>query len=336
MSVSVLSIATASLLLLDIRVEDTDWVGTYDTLEVHRSVLGEGGPYVELSAGTWLQAILPSNAFGPSLLPGPSVNIVGLGLQLRVNEQFDVSLVFTGVNPLTTSAVATQITTGSSGHVSAFVDIKGKLIIESLPVGGLASLRVVGGDAAPLLGLPTTEPDSLAFGNDPRIPLIQGTNAYVFKDYYSDPSYFYKTRFSNRALGLKSAFSNAFSANRRMGVDPSQIAIGFVKLAGLDGRPAAKQEVTVFNTFLAKAAGGFTVLGGPQLFLTDMNGYVEFPLIRGVSFDVGIGGTALTRHVTTPMDPTILKFDVLDPAYGVDDNFSVQRADIPYAIRTSP
>jgi len=331
-SVSVLSIADAHMLRLAIRVPEGDWVG-FDRLEVWRSVLGEGGPYAELSAPSWQPATLPVNAGFRGALAGARVHLLGKSLKMRVNGQFLVTIVFTGSDPLTFATAAAQVTAGSQGHVTAYVDNLGTFVVQSQPLGGLASLEILGGDAAPLLNLPLLAPDNLAFGHDPRIPHTLGMVQYSFQDYYSEDAYFYKTRFSNSLTGARSGFSQAFGAERRVGVTPERLVLGFVKLARSDGRPAERQEVTVFNNFLARSLEGFTIVGAPEVFLTDGNGYVEFPLIRGIQVDIGVGGTSLVRRVNVPLDPTVLSFDVFDPQYGSNDNFSVQRAELPYADR---
>jgi hypothetical protein len=250
-----------------------------------------------------------------------------------VNERVDISVTFSGVDPLPLATIAEQITFLGTSSVTAYVNSNGKLVFQTRPVGGSASLRIVGGDAAGVLGLPTAEPDSLAFGYDPRIVLVPGVSTYSFQDYYSDASYFYKVRFSHSLTGIKSDFSEPISATQVSGIDPTQIVLGFVRLARHDGRPSANQEVTVYSTFLSQSIQGYNVLGGPQRFSTDATGYVEFPLIRGLTVDVSITGTAYIRRVTAPADFSILRFNVLDPQYGKDDSFAVQRAEIPYAER---
>lgn len=327
MSVSVLTSASASLLRIDVRVEEVDWLPLYDRLEVWRSILGEGGPYEELSAYSWVEPFI-------SCVPGAQVNIVGKELDLLLNEHMALAIKFTGTDPLTITQISTQIGVQGAGLVTSSVNpITGTLSIHSLQAGGLGSLRIVGGDAAAILGLPLTEPDSLKYGQDPRVPLALGQSVYSFTDYWSLDSYYYKTRFSNHLNGAKSAFSEPTAATARLGVDPAKVAIGFVQLLQPDGRPASTQEVMIFNTYNSTRIDGGTIVGGPKRLLTDASGYVEFPLLRGLVFDVSVVGTSYVRKVTVPVDPTVLKFDCFDPKYGEDDNFSVQNADIPYAQR---
>ena len=325
MSVSVLTVSNTSFLKFEVRVEDSDWSPLYDRLEIWRSVLGEGGPYEELSASAWKPATFSS-------VPGANLNVSGKVLSFLVNEKTPVNITFTGTDPLTPSQVASQIVAQGLGYLNASVT-SGNLLIWTIQDGGLASLRIVSSDAAPLLSLPTTEPDSLKFGQDPRVVLVPGVKTYAFNDYWSEPSYFYKTRFSNSLTGARSSFSDPVSATRKLGIDPALVVTGFVQLLNSDGRPAALQEVVIYNVFNATRIAGGMVVGSPQKLLTNSDGYVEFQVLRGLVFDVGIGGTSFIRKVTAPTDPLILKFDVFDPDYGEDDNLTVQRANLPYADR---
>lgn len=325
MSVSVLTAATAALLRLDVRVAETDWSPLYNRLEVWRSLLGENGPYEELSASSWKCPEI-------SCVPGAQMNLVGKELSLLVNETQAVVISFTGSDPLSRADVVAQLLAQGHGLLLAY-ESDGVVFISTVQAGGLASLRVVGGDAAAILGLPLTEPDSLKYGQDPRLPLMSGVSVYSFTDYWSDSTYFYRTRFSNSLTGAKSAFSEPIAATQRLGIDPSKVAIGYVRLLLPDGRPAATQEVLLYNTFAATRVEGMVVVGGPKQVLTDANGYAEFSLLRGFSFDIGVHGTSFIRRVTVPTDTTVLWFDVFDPAYGEDDAFTVQRTELPYADR---
>jgi len=326
--ITTLAQESGGFLELHIQVEDADWFGRYDRLEVWRSVLGEAGPYEELSAASFERAYLPADAGQPSGIAGRYLNVDGKFLTLRVNKNYVSTVVFTGPDPRTMQEIAYQIRE-QAAHVGSYVDAGGGLVIYGAAYGGISSIEVLAGDAVPILGL---EVGSIAYGKDPRLPLQPGVQ-YFFTDYRTEKSYFYKTRFSNRLTNVKSPFSEPFSATQKLGVSPSSVVIGFVKLALPDGRAASSQEVTIYNTFLPQIVEGFTVVGGPKRLVTDDNGYVEFPLVRGIPIDIGVGGTSFVRRVQVPSDPNVLKFDVFDPAYGKDDNFSVQRADLPYADR---
>lgn len=331
MTASLLYIVNSSYLSLKVRVEDADFEG-FDRLEVWRSVMGEAGPYEELSHSAWSFPVLPP---APSAEIGLYVNVSGKGLELLLNESVRRTVLFTGVDPLPISEVAAQITAQTGGLVTATVNDATLAITGKLTGGGASSLRVLGGEAAPSLGLEVSGPQSVAFGADPRPVLELGQSEYSFVDYFSQPTYFYKTRFRDSVTGTSSSFSKAIAANMTLSVDPGKVAVGFVKLVRGDGRPARCQEISVFNAYQSSMLDGATIVGGPESFLTDDTGYAEFTLLRGLVVDVGIAGTALVRRVTVPTDPSVLKFNVLDPAYGVDDAFAVVDANLPYAARTT-
>jgi hypothetical protein len=329
--ISVLPSVSSSLARLTILTDQADWLNLYDRLEVWRSELGQDGPFYELSGDGFLQALLPPTVGPPSAFSGPSSNLVGLELDLLVNELYSVKVMFTGVNPLTRAAAAAQITTQAFPYATAYVDANGVLALQSLQGGGLSAVRVVGGSATTLLGVTV---DDVEFGHDPRPVLAAGQLTYVFQDYFSDSTFFYKTRYSNSVTHVASAFSTPFSTLDRLGLDPALVVIGFVQLATPQGRAGESQEVLVFNSFTAQTVGSAVIAGAPKKYLTDVNGYVEFPLVRGISVDVSIGSTPFIRTIAVPTDPTVLKFNCFDPQYGNDDNFSVQRAQLPYATRT--
>lgn len=327
MSVSVLTSSATSYLRLTTRVEAADWEGLYDRLEIWRSVLGEGGPYEELSAASALPASISSAI-------GALTNIVGKVLNLQVDEETNITVTFSGTDPLSAAAIASQIDTAGSTYLNASIT-DDRLLLETTATGGLHSLRVVGGDAAALLGLPLEEPDSLKYGQDVRPTLVHDTFLYSFTDYWSESTYFYKTRFLKVSSGLRSPFTDPVAATQKLGVDPALVVIGYVQLLYPDGRPASSQEVTLFNSYDSTRIAGGTIVGGPKQLITNSDGYVEFTLLRGLKFDIGIGGTSYIRRVTAPTLATVLKFDVFDPLYGEDDNFSVQRSELPYAVRTA-
>lgn len=329
MSSLLLSVEEEHLVRIDVRVDDMEWYAEYDRLEVHRSTLSEGGPYEELTAPTWQRARLPATATEASTSSGPLANVDGLQLLLQVGETHNVLVVFTG-GPLTHAEAALQIAAAAGPLLYAYVDTNSRLAMQTQALGGIASLRVIGGDAAPLLGL---EAGSVGFGADPRPTLAEGRSVYRVTDYFSKTTYFYKTRFSNTSTGAKSDFSQPFSAKAYVGVNPSNIVRGFVRLVQRNGKPSAKQEVTIYAPVLGQQVDGATISGGKESFLTDSNGLVEVDLIRGMVIDVGIASTSLMRHVTVPTDPRIERFDMLSPDVGTDDVFTVKRIDQSFAER---
>jgi hypothetical protein len=322
---------------LDLFADEPAWTGHFDRLEVWRSRSLEGGPYEPLTTDTWRPARIPSDIEGtPVASSGPNINLAGRTLELEVCESISISIAFTGPDPITWGDAAAQITTSALGLVRSYIlsTIGGlALVVESEGPGLQAILRVVGGDAAPLLGLPTTEPDSVSFGRDPRIPLISGHSRYAFTDPNGAPEYFYKTRYFNSTSRKTSGFSLALRAPAIARLGSAALVRGVLNLADAAGNPVANRTVLVHLKLQAKQVEGRVIVGGPSSKTTDKNGTVEFMLVRGTSITVSVAGTDLARDVDVPRDPTIERFNLLDPAYGKDDLFAVQRPNISYAAR---
>jgi hypothetical protein len=283
-------VPTGVLVRLDIRIALGSWETDFDVLEVWRSTMTEAGPFEELTAAGPLPARVPaSGGDRPAFLEaGPTVRLVGRDLDLLLDETQPLKITFVGVDPLTFAEAAAQIALAHQSRLRSWVN-EGRLILETVWAGARASLRVVGGDAAPLLRLPTQEPLALATGRDPRIPLVRGVERYVFDDPNGDKTYTYKTRFRNSLTEVRSALS--LPVVRATGVDARDVVRGFVRLADTGGRPLAAHRVLVDNTFKGNAASGFLIVGGPQSALTDDEGYVEFRLVRGLAITVAIVGT---------------------------------------------
>lgn len=316
---------------------DNSWEGMFDRVEVWKSVLSAGGPYFPLTRPTWFGAFLPAD--GPGVAPGtvetgPSVVIVGKTLKLRVDEKTDIDVTFTGSDPLTYAQCATQVEAQGLGLLTSYV-VGGALVVQTVGAGGERTLRVVGGDAAPLLGFATTEPDSVAFGADPDVQLISGQTAYSFVDYNGDAAYFYKTRFVNSKTGSKSDFSSPFQAPKGGSASSDKLLLCFVELVGIDGSAEKGREVAVFGNFDGQQVAGKTSVGGRLLGKTDETGRVEFTILRGAFVTVSVAGTALARDVVVPTDPSITSLNLLDGSVGTDDLFKVKVPQLDYAVRRS-
>lgn len=330
------SIATQQAVELDLFADEPGWVGRFDRLEVWRSRATEAGPFEPLTDHAWTSARVPAAvAGGASAADGPNVNLDGLKLELKVNELVDISVPFAGTDPFTFAEAAMQITTAALGLVRAFVTAEGRLVLETAGCGLQAILRVVGGDAAPLLLLPTTEPESVSFGRDARVPLVAGVARYAFTDPNGSATYFYKTRFFNASTHETSAFSEAFQAPSIARLSPAALVRGMVDLVDAMGNPIANRSVLVYLRLQGTQIEGKAVVGGSSRGWTDKAGHAEFLLPRGARISVSIAGTDLSRDIDVPTDPAITTFDLLDPNFGKDDLFAVQQPNIPFAARRS-
>jgi hypothetical protein len=319
---------TGQALQLDIFVEAEAWEGKFDSLEIGRSRSTALGPYELLTSDTWAPASLPDS---PSPV-GLSAPIAGKLLSLLVNEQTPIQVTFSGPDPVSLSSAASQLEAGSSGLLHSF-EKDGTFYIETTQAGSGASLRVVGGDAAAILKLPLTEPESLVYGKDARIPLVHGSVNYTFTDPNGDRAYYYKTRFFNSRTKTYSEYSFPFQGSSVAGVDLPHLVRATLKLVDMRGNAAAGQSILIYNRFRGDRVDGSTVAGSPLHLLTDDDGFVETMLVRGTNITMAVAGTTLVRDLKVPTDQNVKSFDMLDPAFGTDDVFKVQVPNLNYAVR---
>lgn len=330
------SLATVEDLQLELSVDGAQWQGLFDSLEVWRSRGSAQGPYEALTGTGWQPAVLPAGAPPPPTpsQTGPSVTIVGTTLSLLVNEQTPISVTFTGSNPLTFAQVATQINAGGSQLINAYV-VGSLLAIQTVQAGSIAILRVTGGDAAAILGFSTCEPASLAFGLDARIPLVLGQTNYSYTDHNGSTRYFYKTRFYNSLTQTTGDFSLPFAGSLVSNLPSSDLITATIDLVDSHGAALKNRAILLMPKFSGAQVDGRTLIDNELRVLTDVNGHVEFQLVRGQPFTVAIAGTDIVRDFTTPTDPTITTFAMLDPTISSNDVFAVQVPDLDYATRRS-
>lgn len=323
---------------LEILVQNADFVGQFDRIEVWRSRSGMSGPFEEVTAIQWLCARLPKLAGDPPTPPvvGVSVNISGETLEFLVKEKTKVSVTFTGSNPLTLATCAAQIAAQSQGLLSAYVTGDGLLAVQTREPGTSAILRCLPSDAAILLALPTQSPDDLATGRDTRIQLTKDVGSYQFADQSGEAGAYYRTRFRNSSSGITSDFSLPFTVGQAMGISQANLVTGYLDMVTVDGRPLAYIEVSVRATFKGDTVEGKLLAGGDVLRSTDATGHVEFILVRGQKYTVAISGTNLVKDVTVPTDAGITAFSLIDPTYSdQDDYFKVRVPDLPTLERRS-
>lgn len=318
------------LVQLNVVVQDDEWVGRFDHLQVFRSTQGPDGPFEELTGPDWVRPRLPKDGgdLPASPVTGPFVMLVGKELVLET-DTIQTVITFTGSDPLTFAGAATQITQQSLGRVLAYVDAKGKMVIEANYPGLMSQLTILPSEAAILLGLPTVEPENLAQGRDPRPSLIQGQTLYLITDPFGSRAYHYRSRFIHNTTEASSDFSMSFSGATDVGVGMSNTIVGYVSLADINGKSLSNIEVHIYNEFNGSQVGGKLVAGASAVTSTDENGRAEFTLVRGQALTVSVQGTSLTRTITVPTDPTLQTFDLFDPNIGEVDVF---KAAVPNII----
>lgn len=312
---------------LQIVTDEADWRGLFQQLEVWRSRTGSGGPYEELTAASARPARVPRLAADPPETPeaGRSVVLVGADLRLKVNDT-DIVIVFDGADPLTYSDCASQVLIQSAGRVTAYVTESGEFVLQSSQYGTAVELQVVGGEAAPVLGLLTGDA-GYGYGRDARVTLISSKEQYDFTDNRGSRTAYYKTRFRNVLDASTSAFSIPFAVGQAMGLPQDLIVVGYLELVTSAGRPYAGAEVNLWAPQSRELIQGKLVGGQGDTQYTDRDGRVEFSMVRGVSYTLSVPNSQIVRGVKAPTNPSVTFFNLLEAPVDVADSFLV--AEVP-------
>lgn len=330
--------SASELVQLHVWAQDPDWAGLFDAIEVERSRGLSTGPFEPLTEATWESARLPVLGGEPASVPpvGPALDIVGDTLDLLVNETDAYSVLFTdpGAGTLTLSEAASQIT-ATIPALSAWVDASAQLVLATKEVGTGASLRILGGDAAPKLGLAVEEPSSLAYGYAARMALIPGKELYTFTDLRGSSAFFYRTRFINSYTGAVSGYTQPRPPAKGEGLSPEHLVRGQVSLVDLSGRPLRGAQVNVYTCPGLWERQGKLIARSRLHGITGTDGIASFMLVRGVPVEVVIDGTSLVRQIQVPTDSSISVFNLLDPEIGPDDYFRVRHPHVEYAYKRS-
>lgn len=322
MSSLLVSLADMQVVQLEVRAAPEDWMG-FTHLQVFRSVVGQDGPFEELSSRWWMSAMLPEDGGSPMAGDGLTYDVGGKTLQVLVDQQVAQTVQFVGQGGLTAAQCAAQIT---GGNVAAWVGTGGRLVLSSLRPGGQASL-CASGDAAALFGFPSGQ---VVFGKDPRPVLSAGITTYQFRDYFGQPGYFYKTRFINDLTGATSAYSPVQQGGAGGDLAPSALAVGYLRCVNSAGKAQRNAKAIVHTEPQLSALEGRLVTATPQEKFTDERGYVEFALMRGLKVTVIVPEMGLVRSITVPDEPL---FNLLAPGIGKDDPFDVRRIAISHGER---
>lgn len=297
----------------------SEWEGAYDRMEVWRSRVGEGGPYEPLTAPSWRPAcftIPEQNAY----------DVQGKRLDLLVDDRIDVSVTFTGTTPV---SVVNDLFAALPGFLIA--SFGPPAIMCTSNVGLAASLKIVGGDAAPLLGLPVGETRR---GLDQHRNLSRERTYYDFIDPTGAETDFYQLRLSNSRVPVGKVYPPVPGVVRG-GLPPEQLIEGEIRWYDGNGRPA---ENVLISLFVPQFCQGGDQLAGlyPATVeaKTDRMGYARMRLVRGARMVLSVSGTNMAREIVVPTEGQ--RFDLLDPAISVNsDAYKVQVPNIEVGERRS-
>lgn len=297
---------------------------TYDRLRWYRSGTGRNGFYEPATAHVPEPAVLRVAQLSRAL--------AGKALRLRVNGVDEVAVTFAGPGRVDTVDVAAAINAATDLVVATAED--SLLTVSTAIAGTAASLEVLAGEAAPLLGFLVGE-SAVGLGVDNT--LLAGVSEYQFSDHQSSPLTWYAVEFRNSVTELVSPRSIAFRSRALESVPINQLIGCFVRLCDLAGRPLGGRRVIIHNVFMPNRVSGggksWGVFRQYEEMVTDPNGYAESFLLRGSTIDMTIAGTGFTRRIVIPSSGSIV--DLLDPSLSANDEFGIQSPEIDFAIRTT-
>jgi hypothetical protein len=294
----------------------------FDRIQVWRSAT-QNGTYADITSND------PTPATLDGTNPGPW-NLNGKVLTVLLNGADAVSMTFTGTDPFTLGAAIAQINATFPLLASPSPVNAGRIRLQS-SIDGTQSILQVAGNATASFGLINTHIN----GKAPRLLLSEHTTDYLFRDYDSDPSFWYKTRFYSSVTNTVSDFSAPRQGGQGAGLI-SQTVIGSASLSDITGTPIVGKRLVFVPTdtqVLSDGSGNnFGIF--PSAFrveaVTDNNGQIKIALVRGQRLKVFIEGTPFQREFVVPTTD----FDILTVATTADDPLDIVTSP-PMPIRMS-
>jgi hypothetical protein len=283
------------LISLDIHVDRLDDVlSIFDNIEVHRSIVGSSGPYYEIT---------DENGPLPALIDGTeegTFTLLGLTLQVSVDGATAVDITFTGTDPFDLATVIAQINAVAADLASEVPTDTDKLRLTSPTTGTGSSLLVTDNAAATALGL-STDKDN---GEAARVPMVDPTSDYNFKDLDGLESYFYKTRYSSTFTNTVSGFSEPRQGSVDTVIPLANLSKATMWLTTGDGKPVVARCIRIVPMDVKNiAAGDYWVVPGKDartVTTTNESGYAEIYLLREATYRVFFEGTDYGREFTVP------------------------------------
>ena len=296
----------------------------FDRIEVQRSVLGS--PYSDAVSITKLSA---AEATLLGTVIQPYVGLYGTQFQLRLNQGTEMTIPFISPDPISIQTVVDLINEAIPGIVASD-DGTGHLNLVTVQKGTKASIEITGGTSNTPLGFLSGQSDS---GEDEHIQLMRGVSTYSYEDRFGLSTNYYRTRYINSLSGNFSDWSDWILGISGSGVQPANLILGTIKLAGVDGAALVNAKVTVVNVYNPIIQDGYFIAGRSKTVLTDGVGQAQVTLVRGSTIDVIVEGTTIIRRIAVPSVGA--SFDLLDPSLQTDDAFGIQVPDLPAAPRSS-
>lgn len=295
-------------------------MGLFDKLQIHKSTVGEGGPYLEITSAVDAAATILGT--GTS-----SFTLNGLTLLFKVDSGAEQIITFVTADPIAIDDLVDEVNDLITGAVAS--EDTGALRLTSSILGTGSSIEITGGTALAELGFVLSD---RVVGTDARVTLVAGITDYEYDDLDGDPDYYYLTRYYNSGSGAVSSFGPPAKGDVGSVLAPSDLIKATIDLAGIDGKPMAETEVLLYNKYVPPLeVGDYLVMGRELVIETDQTGHAETMLVRGAVVTIAIAGTSLVREITVPMIGTEFKLNGAIAA--ADDVFQIQVPDIPAAVR---
>lgn len=318
-------IVTQQPLNLSYFISDiTSALALYDRIRWWRSRTGVGGLYEAATAA----------AAGPAVLDGSADSLHQLNgktLSFKVNGVTVVDVLFSDIDPVTTSQVVTAVTSATGLVIPTSVG--GRLRLTAVATGSVASIEILECDAAPYLGF---DVGAAAVGLDADTVLSSGVHEYFELDNNSSTTFFYRVELRSSVTSQTTGLGPAF-APEPPGIPDTNRIWAYINLLDPTGRPIEDRVITLANPFLPNTVVvGSTTYGVFRQYAqmrTNNVGYAQIRLIRGMQVDINVDGSDFTRRLLIPTSGDSV--DLLSPSLVVDDEFGIQQPDIDFAVRTS-
>lgn len=318
-------LVTSTPLQMDYFIADiTSALLTFNRARWYRSRSGLAGTYEAATAATAQPAVMRGDV--------EPHNVNGKTLNLRVNGSVLVDVTFSDPNPVTTAQVVAEIE-GASALLNG-IDDSGVLELRTVATGSGASIEVLGGDAAPYLGLIV---GGEAIGLDVDTTLSSGVHQYFYTDQNSAESFWYAVELRHSVNPVLAPLSAGFAASRGQGVPKTEVVPCFVRFTGPTGYPLCGRRITLVNGYVPNRVSAsnknWVIFRHSIQLTTDAQGYAETRLLKGLVIDVVVEGTGVIRRIQVPEDADSV--DLLDPTLVVEDEFGIAEPNIDWAVRTS-
>lgn len=290
----------------------------YTRIEIWLST-DEGSSYEEITASAAAAATMTSEEASTTFDMG------GKLLTLKEDGGAEQEIEFSDdLRYWTPDQVADRINEVVPGLASVEDDT---VVLTSGTTGRTSSLEITYNDATDL----GWEAGDLVYGKAARITLAGGTLLYTFQDPAGSSDYRYKWRFTANGSNPISDFSNPVYGSSPASLSSGSLSICTATFVDMEGKPV-QRKVIVGQVSTPSTVSGYAVASEEtKTFESDVHGYLQFALVRGIRVRVAIEGTNYVREFTVPSAAT---FDLFTVMAAADDTFTVQSTP-SYASRRS-